>query len=76
MRNLDNGLQWLWPKEKFINRKYLMQEMYSNYEDGEEWALPDERDPFTESPDGDFMVGCVEVSMESLGYVVSKHDHI
>ncbi|KXJ25651.1 Kinesin-like protein KIF1A [Exaiptasia diaphana] len=76
MRNLENGLEWLWPKKKFINRKYLMQEMYSNYEEGEDWALPDERDPFTESPDVDFMIGCVEVSMESLGYVLDMREQL
>ncbi|KAK3697535.1 hypothetical protein QZH41_019774, partial [Actinostola sp. cb2023] len=76
MQNLYTGLEWLWPKNKFINRKYLMQEMYSNFEDGEDWALPDERDPFTESPDIDFMVGCVEISMESLGYVLDMREQL
>lgn len=47
-----------------------MQEMYENYEEGEDWQLPDERDPFTESPDTEIFIGCVEVSMQSLGYVV------
>ena len=46
MKNLQSGLEWLWSRTKFINRKYLMQEMYQNFEEGEEWQLPDERDPF------------------------------
>ena len=37
-----------------------MDEMYENFEDGDDWQLEDEKDPFTESPD-----------VESLGYVVS-----
>ena len=51
-----------------------MQEMYENYEEGEEWRLPDERDPFTEAAGTEVMIGCVEVSMQSLGYVVGVWD--
>ena len=74
MKNLETGMEYLWPKNKFINRKYLMQEMYENYEEGEEWRLPDERDPFTEAAGTEVMIGCVEVSMQSLGYVVGVWD--
>ncbi|EDO44751.1 predicted protein, partial [Nematostella vectensis] len=76
MKNLDTGLEWLWPRNKFINRKFLMEEMYENYEEGEEWRLPDERDPFTESPDAQVMIGCVDVSMESLGYVLDMREQL
>ena len=32
---------WLWDRNKFINRKFLMQEMYQNYIEGDEnWDLP------------------------------------
>ena len=48
-----------------------MQDMFENYEDGDDWQLPDEKDPFTESADAESLIGCVEVSMQSLGYVVS-----
>ena len=74
MKNLETGLEWLWPKNKFVNRKFLMQEMYENFEEGEEWQLPDERDPFTEAADTEVMIGCVEVSMQSLGYMVGVLD--
>ena len=47
-----------------------MQEMYQNYEDGEEWMLPDERDPFTESQDTEVLIGCVDVYLESIGFLV------
>ena len=36
MKNLANDNEWLWDKNKFINRKYIMQEMYQNYTDGDE----------------------------------------
>ena len=32
MKNLENGTEFIWPKEKFLNRLYLMKEMYNNYE--------------------------------------------
>lgn len=47
-----------------------MDEMYENYEDGDDWQLEDEKDPFTESPDIESLIGCVAVPMQSLGYVV------
>ena len=40
MTDLETNLQWMWPKEKFINRKYVMQEMFENYTEGDEWQLP------------------------------------
>ena len=47
-----------------------MQEMYQNFEEGEEWQLPDERDPFTESENTEILIGCVDVYLESIGYMV------
>ena len=35
MRNIDNDNEFLWNRNKFLNRKYLMQEMYQNYVDGD-----------------------------------------
>ena len=49
-----------------------MQEMYQDFEEGEDWELPDERDPFTESDNTEVMIGCVEVCLESIGYMVCK----
>ena len=41
MRDLKNKNEFLWERNKFINRKYLMQEMYQNYVDGDkDWDLP------------------------------------
>ena len=48
-KNLENGTEFIWPKEKFLNRLYLMKEMYNNYEEEEEdWDLPEDKDPFQE----------------------------
>ena len=72
MKDLQTGVEYLWPKAKFINRKYVMDEMYENYEDGDDWQLEDEKDPFTESRDVESLIGCVAVPMQSLGYVVRR----
>ena len=41
MRNLENGTEYVWPKEKFMDRLYKMKEMYEKYEEeDDEWDLP------------------------------------
>jgi hypothetical protein len=41
MHNLENGNEWLLDRNKFINRKYLMQEMYQNFMEGDkDWDVP------------------------------------
>ena len=40
MRNLVTEHEWMWSRNKFLNRKYLMQEMYQNFVEGEDWDLP------------------------------------
>ncbi|XP_027048269.1 kinesin-like protein unc-104 [Pocillopora damicornis] len=76
MRDLQTGVEYLWPKAKFINRKYVMDEMYENFEDGDDWQLEDEKDPFTESPDVESLIGCVAVPMQSLGYVLDMREQL
>ncbi len=36
MKNLSNDNEWIWDKNKFINRKYMMQEQYQNYINGDD----------------------------------------
>jgi len=76
MKDLQTGVEYLWPKAKFINRKYVMDEMYENYEDGDDWQLEDEKDPFTESRDVESLIGCVAVPMQSLGYVLDMREQL
>ena len=41
MRNIESGQEFEWTKDEFLNRLYVMKEMYQNYEAGEEeWDLP------------------------------------
>ena len=40
MKNVDNENEFLWTRNKFLNRKYLMQEMYQNYTNGDkDWDV-------------------------------------
>jgi hypothetical protein len=58
MKNLENGTEFIWPKEKFLNRLYLMKEMYNNYEEEEEdWDLPEDKDPFQEDVNTEVKLG-------------------
>ena len=39
--NIETKHEWIWPKVKFMNRKYVMQEMYNDFLDGDDpWELP------------------------------------
>ncbi|EDV28301.1 uncharacterized protein TRIADDRAFT_53800 [Trichoplax adhaerens] len=76
MTNLESKLDWLWPINRFTNRKFLMQEMYQNYIEGEDWTLPDERDPFTESASTDIFIGTTMVYLESLSYLIDMREHL
>ena len=63
MKNLENGTEFIWPKEKFLNRLYLMKEMYNNYEEEEEdWDVPEDNDPFKEDANTEVNIGGVQVT--------------
>lgn len=38
--NLETGHEFEWTKETFLNRLYLMKEMYQNYESEDTWEVP------------------------------------
>lgn len=47
MKDLETNQEWVWPRQKFFNRKYIMQEMYNEFVEGDEWKLPAVRYCFT-----------------------------
>lgn len=47
-----------------------MQEMFEDFQNGEEWKVPVERDPFLESPDTESLVGVCEIFMKCITYMV------
>ncbi|XP_076461788.1 kinesin-like protein KIF28 [Babylonia areolata] len=78
MRNLDNGNEFMLDRNKFINRKYLMQEMYQNFMEGDkDWDVPKEKDPFWEPADStDVQIGSVHVFLQSLAYLVELEENL
>ncbi|CAG0885568.1 unnamed protein product [Darwinula stevensoni] len=76
MKNLENGMEYVWPKEKFLNRLYIMKEMYSNFEDEDEWELPVERDPFREDPNTEVRIGTVNIFLQPIAYMVELKEQL
>ncbi|XP_047136420.1 kinesin-like protein KIF28P isoform X2 [Hydra vulgaris] len=75
MRDLTNDNEWIWDKNKFINRKFIMQEMYQNFTDGyPDWNVAKEKDPFWEAPDADVLIGSVHLYLQSLAYKIELEE--
>lgn len=75
MTNLKNLNEWLWDKGKFMNRKFMMQDLYQKYLDGEEFILhlKKEDDPFWE-PVEDLFIGLSNFFLHSLSYCMDFED--
>jgi len=70
------GVSWMWSKTTFLNRKYMMQEMYQNYiDDDQDWDLPQDKDPFWE-PIQHQVIGSAFLYLESLAYLVDISEHL
>ncbi|KAK7109967.1 hypothetical protein V1264_013913 [Littorina saxatilis] len=78
MKNLENGNEFLLDRNKFINRKYLMQEMYQNFMEGDkDWDVPKEKDPFWEpASTTDVQIGSVHVFLQSLAYQIELQENL
>ncbi|XP_038077973.1 kinesin-like protein KIF28P isoform X3 [Patiria miniata] len=77
MKDLLNQNSWLWERGKFINRRYVIQELYQRYIDGDEHVLkmPKEEDPFWEPPE-DVLIGTANVFLQSLSYYLDFDDKV
>ncbi|XP_046580338.1 kinesin-like protein KIF28P isoform X2 [Haliotis rubra] len=76
MKNLLNGNTWLWERGKFMNRRYLIQEMYQRYLDGEDVShIKKEDDPFWE-PTEDVLIGTANVFLQSLAFGLDFDDKV
>ena len=69
MINLQNMNIWLWDRGKLLNRRFVMQEHYQKYLEGEEdiMHLKKEDDPFWE-PVEDLFMGLANFFLQSLAY--------
>ncbi|XP_069105023.1 kinesin-like protein KIF28P isoform X2 [Argopecten irradians] len=64
-----NNNEWMWDKNKAINRKSLMQEIYQDFVSGEEnWDVPKEKDPFWEPSDQEILIGSAHLHLMSLAH--------
>ena len=71
----ERDIEWVWDKSKFINRVYLMREMYEKFENGElvGKGLNDESDPFWD-PNEPVNIGYCSVLVKPLSYCLSVED--
>ena len=77
MTDLVHGNYWMWDRNKFINRKYKMVEMYQNYVDGDpDWDLPKDIDPFYEDVDTHVLIGQSQIHLKCLAYQIGFEESV
>ncbi|XP_060555492.1 kinesin-like protein KIF28P [Ruditapes philippinarum] len=70
----DTKHEWIWDRNKFIDRKCIMSEMMDKYEDGLEWQVPQDKDPFYDDPKADFHIGSVKMWLQSVSYMIESNE--
>uniref|UniRef100_A0A669NY74 Kinesin-like protein 6 n=1 Tax=Phasianus colchicus TaxID=9054 RepID=A0A669NY74_PHACC len=58
---------WVWSKAKFVNRKFLMEELYQRFLEGENPAVNQDSDPFWDPVEA-VHVGSAHVWLQALAY--------
>lgn len=66
---------WIWSKAKFINRKFLMEEFYQRFLDGEDSHVAQEDDPFWD-PVEVIHLGSAHIWLQSLAYCMKFEDQV
>uniref|UniRef100_A0A8C4WC53 Kinesin-like protein n=1 Tax=Gopherus evgoodei TaxID=1825980 RepID=A0A8C4WC53_9SAUR len=64
---------WVWSKAKFINRKFLMEEVYQQFLDGEDVYVDQDRDPFWD-PVEVIHLGSAHIWLQSLAYCMKLEE--
>ncbi|KER25228.1 hypothetical protein T265_14246, partial [Opisthorchis viverrini] len=75
MRDSTTSHVWLWDREKFMGRRFVMQEMYQNYLHDVKKKTSEEDDPFVDSLD-DKLLGVAPVYLQALGYRLDVDDKL
>ncbi|KAK3716103.1 hypothetical protein QZH41_019651 [Actinostola sp. cb2023] len=76
MKSMMNGNVWLWDRGKFMNRRYLIQEMYQKFIDNEDISkIPKEEDPFWEDVE-DVLIGTANLFLQSLAFALDFDDKL
>ncbi|XP_043859117.1 kinesin-like protein KIF28P [Dromiciops gliroides] len=71
--NRETQEVWIWSKAKFINRKYLMEEIYQHFLDGEDISVAQDDDPFWD-PIEAIHLGSAHVWLQSLAYCMKLEE--
>ncbi|XP_066880463.1 kinesin-like protein KIF28P [Kogia breviceps] len=66
---------WIWSKAKFINRKFLMEELYQRFLDGEDSHLAQVDDPFWD-PAEVIHLGSAHIWLQSLAYCMKFEEQV
>ncbi|XP_023565958.1 kinesin-like protein KIF28P [Octodon degus] len=66
---------WIWSKAKFINRKFLMEELYQRFLDGEDSHVARKDDPFWD-PVEVIHLGAAHIWLQSLAYCMKLEDQV
>ncbi|XP_039091730.1 kinesin-like protein KIF28P, partial [Hyaena hyaena] len=66
---------WIWSKAKFINRKFLMEELYQRFLEGEDSHVAQEDDPFWD-PVEVIHLGSAHVWLQSLAYSMKFEEQV
>jgi len=76
VKNLLNGNVWMWERGKFMNRRYMIQELYQQFLDGDDKHKRNEKeDPFYDPPE-DVIIGTANVFLQSLSYALDFEDKL
>ncbi|XP_033755330.1 kinesin-like protein KIF28P isoform X3 [Pecten maximus] len=76
MTNLLNSNTWLWQRGKFLNRRYLIQDLYQRFLDGDDLSkVSKEEDPFWEPPE-EVLIGTANAFLQSLSYALDFEDQL
>ncbi|XP_053158462.1 kinesin-like protein KIF28 isoform X1 [Hemicordylus capensis] len=66
---------WVWSKPKFINRKFLMEELYQRFLDGDDVQVDQENDPFWDPVEA-IHLGTAHIWLQSLAYCMKLEEQM
>ncbi|XP_069786984.1 kinesin-like protein KIF28 isoform X3 [Narcine bancroftii] len=66
---------WVWSKAKFVNRKFIMEDVYQRFVDGQNISEDRENDPFWD-PIEAVHLGSAYVWLQSLSYCIVLEEHV
>ncbi|KAK0141957.1 Kinesin-like protein KIF28P [Merluccius polli] len=76
--SIESKQVWVWSKVKFVNRKFLMEEIYQQHQAGEGLsmaALPREKDPFWD-PLEPLLLGSAHLWLQSLAFRIPLEEQL